>query len=91
MEYFDESVLKDPVITSKMDKETILKKICKRHLFIVYEFGKMVGGLLAKKKSKKTGRALESAFKKQFGFELTISLKKAGVLPLPIYKEKKAA
>ena len=88
---YSQMALKKPVITPKMDKEKILKVICKHHLMFAFVFGRMVGKSLSKSKYKNVKEFMERLFKNTGGFSLTLDLKKAGVLPLPPYRRGKAA
>ncbi len=75
-------------ITPKMDREEMLKKICKEHLMGMLEWGKLVGKRLSTPQNEENAKYLEKKLKRELLLPLTRELKMAGVLPL---NKKKAA
>ena len=66
----------------RMPKEKRLKAICKEHLLLTLDFGKRLECALRDKETKRNALWLEYFARKQMGYELTIALKNAKVLPL---------
>ncbi len=66
----------------RMPKEQRLKAICKKHLLSILDFGKTTECALRDKKTKRSAIWWEHHVRKQMGYELTMDLKNAKVLPL---------
>ncbi len=81
--------LKSHGITSKTNREIVLKKICKYWLMGIWEIAKSIGGGLTRPKDKEWSKGLDRMFKRQLLSRLTRDLRKAGILPLASYGKKK--